>query len=997
MRRTIIALALAALTAAGAGATSIWVNGTKITGNTTFTTGGGTVTYNSSAKLLTIDNVSFSRSGSDNNGIDNDDVEGLTIRFTGTNSMTINNASVVIPGNNSIIEVASGVTTFKCTAGDQNAIALYNHSTTLRGAGKLVLQSTNGPAIQGRSGSNNNVSFAIKECEITSGRNDLYNLNNVYFFKSSSETSTRGILQWSTVTLKGHSSASYAHASGVSGYRTQSGASIKSPTYNLAFSNLSQTSYATSDIVITDETDDPDYISYDGFQYVKVYNGGDMAQLTGPTVGTKYAQPTVLDIPGYVKIGNSFYPVLIASHALEGMTVPLSANLHYGVQSIGVGAFQGCTALLGIHIPSSVTFIGSKCIYNTAVATVNWVTLNPKGVTVAYDSFDTNNSKAHTMYLPTKQAVDVAATIAAANGYAKKYSGLMAHDFAINQGTFVVTKAGTPSAAGEFALVGFTLSSVSVDNSYRGYTYRGGSGYYGNNSSYDCTSVAPYALYQQTGVTAASLSCSTLRTVGEHAFDGCTQLGQVLIGENMTSVAPTAFSGCTALSKVNWNATAYGDIASMADGPFSGARSTITSVTFGPSVTAVPPYLCSNFTSLQSLSFPESMLSIGKNAFAGSGLLAFNSNSSMTTIGARAFYGCKSLATAAFNNSMRSIAADAFEDCTALRTVGWNVQDYPDPADAASSPFYCVRNQVKEVVFSPTSADVKVPAYMFAKHIKLNELSLPAGVTAVGDMSFSECSSLARVEMPGVTSIGNSAFSYCRSLESVTFPSTLNSIGERAFEYAALTSVDLSSTSLETIGEYLFTKCTKLAEIKLPPTLKTLARGTFFECLSLPEVTIPESVTTIGASAFFGCTALKRASIPLGVTSIEGAAFYDCSELESVSSYPRCEDIAMGMNVFGNVPVSTCVLHVRPSCLPVYEVTSQWEDFFNKVGDLEDGDTNPFDVNGDGVVDVGDVNAILAAILAGDKSAKYDVNGDDNVDVGDVNAVLGYILSKSRG
>ncbi len=58
------------------------------------------------------------------------------------------------------------------------------------------------------------------------------------------------------------------------------------------------------------------------------------------------------------------------------------------------------------------------------------------------------------------------------------------------------------------------------------------------------------------------------------------------------------------------------------------------------------------------------------------------------------------------------------------------------------------------------------------------------------------------------------------------------------------------------------------------------------------------------------------------------------------------------------------------------------------------GEGNKFDVNGDNKVDVGDVNAILEAILAGNNEAKFDVNGDTTVDVGDVNAVLEAILAQ---
>ena len=61
-----------------------------------------------------------------------------------------------------------------------------------------------------------------------------------------------------------------------------------------------------------------------------------------------------------------------------------------------------------------------------------------------------------------------------------------------------------------------------------------------------------------------------------------------------------------------------------------------------------------------------------------------------------------------------------------------------------------------------------------------------------------------------------------------------------------------------------------------------------------------------------------------------------------------------------------------------------------------DDEGDPLDVNSDGRVDVGDVNAILAAILAGNTDAVLDVNGDGRVDVGDVNTILDAILSSDQ-
>lgn len=55
------------------------------------------------------------------------------------------------------------------------------------------------------------------------------------------------------------------------------------------------------------------------------------------------------------------------------------------------------------------------------------------------------------------------------------------------------------------------------------------------------------------------------------------------------------------------------------------------------------------------------------------------------------------------------------------------------------------------------------------------------------------------------------------------------------------------------------------------------------------------------------------------------------------------------------------------------------------------------DVNGDGVVDITDVNILINILLGKDSANKYtgaDVNGDGTVDIADINAVLNLILGK---
>ena len=52
------------------------------------------------------------------------------------------------------------------------------------------------------------------------------------------------------------------------------------------------------------------------------------------------------------------------------------------------------------------------------------------------------------------------------------------------------------------------------------------------------------------------------------------------------------------------------------------------------------------------------------------------------------------------------------------------------------------------------------------------------------------------------------------------------------------------------------------------------------------------------------------------------------------------------------------------------------------------------DVNGDGEVNISDVNAVIKIILGGE-GANGDVNGDHEVNISDVNAIIKIILNQN--
>ena len=201
---------------------------------------------------------------------------------------------------------------------------------------------------------------------------------------------------------------------------------------------------------------------------------------------------------------------------------------------------------------------------------------------------------------------------------------------------------------------------------------------------------------------------------------------------------------------------------------------------------------------------------------------------------------------------------------------------------------------------------------------QITAISLPDGLTTIGDSAFTECSALASVTIPdSVTSIGHNAFLSCDALTSITIPNSVTSIGIQAFYgCAALTSVTIPD-SVTSIGAGAFRACTALTSVTIPDSVTSIGHNAFLSCDALTSITIPNSVTSIGNSAFLGCNALTGVTIPDSVTSIGAGAFGACTALTSVSIGSGVENVGGGVfarcgsltsiDIASDNPYITCV------------------------------------------------------------------------------------------
>ena len=146
-------------------------------------------------------------------------------------------------------------------------------------------------------------------------------------------------------------------------------------------------------------------------------------------------------------------------------------------------------------------------------------------------------------------------------------------------------------------------------------------------------------------------------------------LKNLVIGNSVTSIGISAFDGCSGLTEVIWNARNVQDFQDNSSRPFSGCDR-LTDFVFGEEVEHIPDYLCYQLTSLNTIVIPNSVTSIGTNAFSFcSGLKTVTIPNSVTDIGDEAFYYCTGLKTVTIGNSVKSIGDKAFYHCSSLEHV----------------------------------------------------------------------------------------------------------------------------------------------------------------------------------------------------------------------------------------------------------------------------------------------------------------------------------------
>jgi hypothetical protein len=488
--------------------------------------------------------------------------------------------------------------------------------------------------------------------------------------------------------------------------------------------------------------------------------------------------------------------------SLTNVTIPDS------VTSIGEGAFGACTDLTSVTIPDSVTNIGDWAFYYCI--SLAWVTIGNSVTNIGDWAFDDCTNLTGVYFQGNAPTCGSSA-----------FSG--------DYGT-VYYLAGTTGWGPAFG----GLSAFLWDpGSQAAYTTTNGTiiitGYAGPGGSLSIP---------------GTINALPVTSIGDWAFSSGASLASVTIPDSVTNIGDYTFWGCSSLAAitVDTHNPVYSSVAGVL---FDKSQTVLIQYPAGKSGTCTVP-------------------------------------DSVTNIEAWAFADCTNLTEVFFQGNAPTCDASAFRGDSATvyylaGTTGWGPTFAGLPAvlwDPVSQTAYTTTNGAITITgYTGPGGSVTIPGTIH---------SLP--VASIGDYAFAY-SGLTNLTIPnGVTSIGDDAFAYCTSLASVTIPHSVTNIGASVFENCTSLSaimVDALNSFYSSVDGVLFDNS--------QTTLVEYPGG------KAGSYTIPNGATSIGESAFDDSPNLTSVTIPNSVTNIGNGAFDDCTNLTGVyfqGNAPTCDSSA---------------------------------------------------------------------------------------------------------
>lgn len=372
-------------------------------------------------------------------------------------------------------------------------------------------------------------------------------------------------------------------------------------------------------------------------------------------------------------------------------------------------------------------------------------------------------------------------------------------------------------------------------------------------------------------------------SIGNSAFNGCSELNSVTIPESITSIGYSAFKDCEYLEAIYFNAENCIYMGDYNNPVFYGCYP--QAIIIGNKVSVIPEYaFCKLGGSFESIIIPESVTSIDGYAF---------DNNSLSSI--------------SIPNSVTSIGECAFRNCYYLSSV-----NIPDNINIISG-------------------------YTFSGCSRLTDITIPSEVTSIASNAFKDCTGLESVTVQWTTPpfIWNDVFSGVNtSFVRLNVPEGTESAYFGAAEWKNFYIEGLSPYPGGTCGTNLTWTYDMNGTLTIsgfgpmPDWYVQAYRATtpwIFFREKIHTVILPEGLTYIGDHAFrdFPVTSII---IPAGVSAI-GEESLRISSLRSITCLRPNPPSISGLLTFSQVDKKNCNLYVLPESVDIYRTTDVWKEF----------------------------------------------------------------------
>ncbi len=676
-------------------------------------------------------------------------------------------------------------------------------------------------------------------------------------------------------------------------------------------------------------------------------NGDGTATITG----NSSTSASVLTIPDTLE---GLTVTTIASdafieHPMTGVVVPGT------VTTINSQAFKGCTALASVDIAEGLTFIGSyafqNCAMLTSIAVPDSVETIEEGAfyscilleTVVLPDTLTDFPK-YLFYANRKLTVINFPSALETVGYGAFYSCSALPSITLPS---LVSSIGERAFSYCDSIVTLDLSNTIITEVPADMFIRGNK----LDAVYlpDTVKTISATAFRDCLLNSINLP-EGLETLGNNAFDGCTQLGSITLPStlttwgggtfvdcyNLTSVGPipekiTVIPGFsfqfTSISSIEFEGT----IKEIGNSAFRGCD--LVNVVLPEGIEIIDSCAFWECADLETIVLPESLDEMGDMVFEGcTSLVSVDMPEEMSYIGWYAFYGCVSLESLIVPDGITKMERYSYSGLASLReiTIPNSVTEiYSFPGKNAYGPtIYCHYNSKAYAVASSGNHNIVLLEDFILEDGTIVEylgagkdMTIREGITGIADNLFVGDSRITSVLLPmSLTTLGENVFSGCSELTSVTAALNIESIGKGAFTnnnedfvlcgyngtypqtYAISNSIPFRAMDDDflIIGGVLTAYSGNGGRVIIPDNVTHIAQNVFKNNTTITSLITQDGLLNIGDYAFSGCTNLEEVILADTVNSIGNYVFSGCTNLQKMTW-------ADTLRVIGDYAFSLCV------------------------------------------------------------------------------------------